>query len=152
MTTSPPEKDTAFTTEMPAGVMRWPSKPEEHFPMRHSDWKRIRARVKALTNPLPYVGQVGWACVGISASGFLGWMPWAAAYSELPPKAQVHYAWVSPLLILAGIAGLVIAIFCLFVNYRMRKREAVTVESVLREMDLIYEPHNPEGQVSQPLS
>jgi hypothetical protein len=113
--------------------------------MRHSDWRRIRARVKALTDPLPYVGQIGWVCVGVSASAFLGWMPWAAAYSQLPFKAQVHYAWVSPLLILTGIAGLLIAIFCLIVNYRMRKMEATTVRSVLSEMDMIYEPHDSEN-------
>ena len=111
--------------------------------MRHSGWARIRARVKAMTDPLPYLGQVGWACVGIAVSAFLALIPWTAAYSQLPPRAQVHYAWISPLLAVTGIFTVVVAIFCLVVNRRMRQREAVTVTSVLTEMDAIYEPHAP---------
>src|SRR5262245_37940700 len=115
---------------MPPGVIRYPQ-PEEYFPMSCTEWKRLRSRVDALEHPMPYLGQVGWASVGLATSAVLTLIPWSAAYTELPSKAYLHYAWVSPLLTIISIGAIIIAAFCFSVNFLIRKRDLTTIKSVL---------------------
>jgi len=114
--------------------------------MRHTDWKRIRGRVEKLADPLPYMGQIGWACFGIAASAFLALIPWVPAYGQLPTGAHDHYAWVTPLLAITGVFALASAAFSLLVSMRMRRREKVTLALILSDMDSCYELHDPEKQ------
>ncbi len=146
-----PEDAETFRIDAPSsGTLHWPK--EDYFPMRHAEWKRIRERVKTLSNPLPYLGQIGWACMGIGASALLAYLPWAPAYSALPARAQLHYAAVSPALIIIGIAAIVIAIFCMVVSRVVRAHERASAASVLTEMDSIYEPHDPDRRSAAPVS
>ena len=143
MTPQQPQTGRPVTTEMPAGLLRYSSEPEEWFPMRRADWKRIRTRAGALADPLPYLGQIGWTCVGIGASALLALAPWVPAYSQLPAKAHPSYAWVTPLLACIGVFSAIVAVFCMVVNRTMRQREAVTLSSVLSDMDECYTPYDP---------
>lgn len=150
MSTQEPEGTGSFRIDAPSsGTLHWPK--EDFFPMRHAEWKRIRARVATMTNPLPYLGQIGWACIGIGASSLLAYLPWAPAYAELPSHAKLHYAGVSPALLTIGIAAFVLAIFCLVVSRMVRAHERSSAENVLEEMDSIYEPHDPGKHSSSPV-
>jgi hypothetical protein len=123
------------------GMISYPVGPEDWFSMRHADWKRIRGRVEKLADPLPYMGQIGWACVGISTSAFLALIPWVPAYDQLSTAAHDHFSWVTPFLAIAGAFALVFAAFSLLVNMRMRQREKVILSSILSDMDSCYELH-----------
>ncbi len=123
------------------GTIKYPVRPEDWFALRHSDWRRIRERVEKLTDPLPYIGQVGWASVGIGGGAILALLPWTAAYSQLPVSAHNHYAWITPALVIMGVAAVVIAVLCLLANRQMRNRDKATVASVLSDMDDVYQQH-----------
>jgi hypothetical protein len=147
MTAHSSEGASPFTVDAPsAGTLRWAK--EDYFPMRHIDWKRIRSRAEKLADPVPYLGQAGWASFGISGSAFLALAPWLPAHSALPASARLTYAWVTPALIITGVLTLAFAIFCMIVNHQVRKREQVTLASVLDDMDRVYEPHDPENLIA----
>lgn len=142
--TEPTQSSGSISTEASVGLISYPVGPEDWFSMRHADWKRIRGRVEKLADPLPYMGQIGWACVGISASAFLALIPWVPAYDQLSTAAHNHFSWVTPLLAITGIFALAFAGFSLLVSMRMRQREKVTLASILSDMDACYERHNLE--------
>jgi hypothetical protein len=143
------EPGRTFTTETPPGVLRYPE-PEVSFPMRHVDWKRVRARAGTLADPVPYFGQVGWTFAGIGITALLTLAPWIPAYSALSPSARLTYAWVTPLLACVGAFSAALAGFCMWASHKMRGREKVTLQSVLDDMDDVYAPHDPEKQIVAP--
>lgn len=115
--------------------------PEDCFPMSHSDWRRIRARVAGIRNPLPWATNMGWVCIGIVATAALAYMPWVGARSALDAKAKVHYAWVSPAILAAGAAALALAVISFTMGAAWKRREREDVRQVLADMDGIYTPH-----------
>jgi hypothetical protein len=143
-TTQYPGSASNFIAATLPGVIRYPDQPEEYIPIREADWKRLRTLVQNLVHPLPYLGQIGWASVGVASSTVLTLIPWLAAYSQLPSRGQLHYAWVSPLLVIVSVAFTIIAGFCLIVNYVVRQRNAATAKTVLAEMDYIHIAETPQ--------
>jgi hypothetical protein len=139
----PPGRGDAKTSQE-IGTIKYPVDPADWFAIRRSDWKRIRGRVEGLTNPLPYLGQVGWACVGIGSTALLGLLPWAAAYSQLSASAHGHYAWITPFLASLGVAALVVAVLCFIANREIRAHDQVTVTSALSDMDVVYQQQDQE--------
>lgn len=123
------------------GVIKYPVRPEDWFAFRHADWNRLYRRVKSLANPLPYIGQVGWACVGIGAGALVALLPWIPADAQLPTAAHNHYAWMTPALFILGVASFVVAAACLYANKIMHDRDATTVKEVLEDMDACYAQH-----------
>ncbi len=136
----------SIRTDQEIGTIKYPVRPEDWFALRHSDWKRIRRRVENLTDPLPYIGQVGWASVGIGSGALLALLPWTAAYSQLPTPSHNHYAWITPTLMILGVAAFVVAALCLFANRQMRNRDKTTVSSVLSDMDDVYQQHKQQDE------
>lgn len=132
---------TGTSVSLPAPVLTVPIKPEEHFPMSYSDWDRLRLRVESITNPRRWATQLGWACIGIATSAALALFPWAAARSQLTPTAQVHYAWITLLLVVIAAACLVLAIACYAFSRTMKDEASSSVKSICDDMDRIYEPH-----------
>lgn len=63
-----------------------------------------------------------------------------AADSQMPIKAQQHYAYISPLLGIVAIASVIIALFAFLVNSKITKLKA-SVPNVIADMDAIYEPN-----------
>jgi mannitol-specific phosphotransferase system IIBC component len=57
----------------------------------------------------------------------------------------MHYTFVAPLLIIAAIAGTVIAIFTFVVVHQAKKMRVASVDSVLTDMAAIYEPYSHTG-------
>ena len=126
---------------LPAPQLTVLATPERQFPIRHRDWLQLRRKVSCLSDPFPNLANVGWACVGIAASVVTAYFPWIAAYSQLTLKAQQHYAYISPLLAVLATANTVVALFSFFVNHKMARIKATSVENVLVDMDEIYEPY-----------
>jgi hypothetical protein len=118
---------------------------ETQFPVRHADWLRLRRMIARLADPLPNIANIAWACVGISSGAFFAYFPWAAADSQLPIKAQQHYSYISPMLIVIAVAGVLIAMFILFTRKKMAKLGSMAVEDVLADMDSIYQPYDTAG-------
>lgn len=123
---------------LPAPKLTVPTVREIQFPVRHADWLRLRRMIARLSDPLPDISNVGWACVGISSSAVLAYFPWAAADSQLPIKAQQHYSYISPLLLTVAVASALIALFILFTRKKLTKLKSVAVEDILADMDSIY--------------
>jgi hypothetical protein len=128
-------RGSATSPDQSIGTIPYPVDPEAWFPLRHTDWARIRSRVQSLENPTPYIGQLGWACVGIGSGALLALIPWTAADSQLPAHAQDHYAWITPLLAVVGIASFAIASICLYLNIQIRQQRRTSVAQLLDEMD-----------------
>jgi hypothetical protein len=145
-----PSRGSSNRTDEEIGTIRYPVRSEDWFALRHADWQRIRGRVAELTNPLPYIGQVGWASVGIGGGAFLALLPWTAAYSQLLGHAQNHYAWITPALTIIGVAAFVVAGMCLFANRKIRERDRATVASVLSDMDNVYQQCEQQDKPTSP--
>jgi hypothetical protein len=131
-----------ISAERHIGTISYPVSPEDWFPLRHADWARIRGRVETLAEPVPYVGQLGWACVGSGGSAFVALITWTAADSQLLTRAHDHYAWVTPSLAIFGIASFVVAAFCLFISRRIRRQQRATIVQLLEDMDSCYRESN----------
>ncbi len=132
------------------GTIRYSVDPKDWFTMRHADWRRIRANTGTLANPLPYIGQIGWAAISLSASAFLALIPWTPAYSQLPSQAHYHYAWVTPSLFAAGISAFVIAGLSFLVSRMVRRRERFSLDLVLDDMDTCYRPNADSWEPPKP--
>jgi hypothetical protein len=124
------------------GTISYPVSPEDWFPLRHADWARLHSRVESLAEPVPYIGQLGWACVGFGGSALFALIPWTAADSQLLAAAHDHYAWVTPSLAIFGIASFVVSAFCLCINRRIRRQQRATLAQVLEDMDSCYRESN----------
>lgn len=109
--------------------------------MAHADWTRIREHVGQLSNPLPYAANVGWTFLSIAVCAFVAYLPWAGAQSQLDIKAQLHYAWVSPSLVIFGFASSVIAAISSFYAHAWSEHVKLDVAQVARDMDAVYAPH-----------
>lgn len=112
------------------------------FPVKHWDWLKLRQKVDNLREPVPYLASVGWTCVGITAGALLGLFAWLHVNSALPVKAQMHYTFITPLLIITAIAGALIVAFTFTVWHQIKQIRVTTVKNVLDEMDTIYEPYS----------
>jgi hypothetical protein len=131
--------DDSDRAEPQIGTIRYPISPEDWFAVRHTDWQRIRNDVRRLTNPVPYLGQIGWACIGIGGGAFIALIPWFPVDSELPGAAHGHYAWITPALIVTGIASIIIACLSLIVTRIIAYHEKASVAAVLEDMDQCYD-------------
>lgn len=126
---------------LPAPRLTVPSVPEKQFPIRHTDWLHLRRKIANLSDPPTNLANLGWSCAGIAASAMSSYFPWVAADSQLPIRAQQHYAYIAPLLLIISVASSVLAIFSFFVNSKMVKMRTASVKDVLADMDSIYKPH-----------
>jgi hypothetical protein len=122
-----------------------PTLHENQFPVLRSDWLQLREKVASLKEPVPYLAAVSWTCVGFTAATLLALLAWLPVDSKLPTKAHMHYTFVAPLLIIAAIAGTVIAIFTFVVVHQAKKMRVASVDSVLTDMAAIYEPYSHTG-------
>jgi hypothetical protein len=124
------------------GVVRAPAAQEDRFPVRDTDWLELRGKIANLKKPAPYLAGVGWTCVGISVVTLSALLVWLPADSDLPVKAHTQYVFVTPLLIIAAVAGVVISVFSFVVGHQTRQLRLTTVEDVLTDMDALYEPYS----------
>jgi len=115
---------------------------ERTFPIQHHDWFKLRQNVADLKEPVPYLASVGWACAGLTAGALLGLLAWLPVNSALPVKARVHYSFITPLLIITAVAGIVIVTFTFAVWHQLKQMRLTSVRNVLDEMDAIYEPYS----------
>lgn len=127
---------------LPGPQLTVPAARETQFPIRHADWLRIRRMITRLSDPLPNIANIGWACVGISSSAIIGYFPWIAADSELPGKAEQHYSYISPMLLSVSVSAMIVALFILIVRRKVAKVKAAIVEDILEDMDSLYEPYS----------
>ncbi len=126
-------------------VQSAPTLSENQFPVLHSDWLQLREKVASLKEPVPYLAAVSWTCVGVTAATLLALLAWLPVDSKLPTKAHMHYTFVAPLLIIATIAGTVIAVFTFVVVHQAKQMRVASVDSVLTDMTGIYEPYSHTG-------
>jgi hypothetical protein len=134
---------------LPAPQLTVPAVRETQFPIRHTDWLRLRRMIARLSDPLPNLANVGWACVGIASSAITAYFPWAAADSQLPIKAQQHYSFISPLLAAVAASSILIALFVFFTKKRLAKVRSASLEDILADMDHIYEPQRQRPERSE---
>lgn len=127
--------------QLPAGELTVSSEPEQHFAIRHTDWRQLQKKLARIKNPAPSLAAVAWTCVGIAAASVVAYLPWTAAYAELPAKAQLHYSYISPLLVILAIATAALAIILFIVNYNVKRVNVVSIDNVLEDMDDIYAPY-----------
>jgi hypothetical protein len=127
--------------QLPGGELTVSSAPEQHFPIRHSDWRQLCRKLERIKNPAPSLAAVAWTSVGIAIGAIVAYLPWTAAYSELPAKAQLHYSFISPLLVILAIATAVLAVILFIVNASIKKVNVVSIDDVLEDMNNIYAPY-----------
>jgi hypothetical protein len=116
---------------------------EKNIPIRCMDWNRLRRNIANLPEPLASPASAGWAFVGIAAAATIAYFPWAAAYSDLPIKAQQHYAYISPALITTAVAAIMIALYAFCEDKKQRGTRKSSVNQVLADMDDIHKPDEP---------
>ena len=132
--------------ELPGARLTVPAEPEQQFPVRHTDWNQLRRKIDGIRNPLPNLGSVAWACVGIAAAALCAYFPWAAVYAGLPTEAHFQYSYVSPLLAILAIASVIVSVICFVINHAMKKMESISISNVLSDMDSIYSPFRLPGE------
>jgi hypothetical protein len=136
---------------LPAPQLIVSAKREQQFPVRATDWQQLRASVASLASPRPSLVSLGWACIGITGAAAFAYFPWIAAYSQLPAKAQQHYAYIAPLLAMISIAFAVIAIFSFFIDVKIARMRHESAEQTIAYMDTIYKPdHSADVQERPP--
>ena len=109
--------------------------------------RHLKRRVEDLANPLPYLGQLGWASVSIASGSLLALIPWLGAYSQLPQLAQLHYAWISPLLWSISGAFTLIAASSFIAHLRVRRHNVVTVDSVVEEFNEVLQGYDSPNEL-----
>jgi hypothetical protein len=142
-------KEEAKFLPMPAGQLAVPAEGVSYFPMRHSEWLRLRKQVAACAQRDSHFSDVAWAFVGVTAASFAAYFPWIAVASQLSGTATTRYSYVSPLLAITMIASLVIAIVCFAASRSARRGQAVSIESILGDMDEMYKPHKLPGVTNE---
>lgn len=115
--------------------------PDPVFPVSHRAWQRLRSRVESLEHPIPWAQNAQWTCFGIAPSAFLAWFAWLPAYSQLPSSAQLTYAWISPTMLIVGIAALAFAILCIIMNRSVHGQMGREVKHLVEDMDELHAPH-----------
>src|SRR5947209_10485373 len=95
---------------------------QKAFMVRHSDWRMIRKRVADIENSIPWLSALGWACVGVIPSTILSLVAWIPAYIQMPATQRENFAWVTPVMVVVGIACLVVALFCYLTNRDVDRR------------------------------
>lgn len=115
---------------------------EDWFPVKRSDWLTLRNSIDSIKEPPSYTTNATWAALGIATSAILALALWLSIHSALPVKAQVHYSYVTPLLIITAIASVVLAVFAAFVGHQVRRLHTTSIKQVVDSMDAIYGPHS----------
>ena len=122
-----------------------PALHDNQFPVLRNDWLQLRRKIANLKQPVPYLASVSWTCVGITAATLLALIAWLPVDSALPNKAHIQYMFVMPMLIIAVIAGVVVAIFTFAVVHQTKQMRGAAVDEVLTDMATIYEPYSHTG-------
>lgn len=137
--TTPQQPAGASYVPLPGAMLAVPD-PGQAIPVHRRDWDRIRRCVAAIAQPTRYAANMAWTAVGVSVAAVLAWLPWQAAYSQLPTKAHFHYAWVSPALVVTAIGAAILAVLgFVFAKQEAQKMESV-VTGVVQDMDAIHPP------------
>jgi hypothetical protein len=85
-----------------------------------------------------YASNLAWTMVGVAVAAILAWLPWQAAYGQLPSQTRLQYAWISPTLVVAAIAGAVLAGVAFAFSHTTRRLESVSVTGIVRDMDALH--------------
>lgn len=144
-----PDSEPPQFVHMPAPRLSVPQEPEHMFPVRHTDWVRIRARIAKVSDPRPILNNVAWTVFGVAVSTALAIPPWLAAYDDLAADVRRQYFWVTVVLVAAAICTLLIAVVCWITSRLLRRAAEVTIESITEEMDTVYLPHRRAGDGSR---
>lgn len=128
---------TVQTLSLPGAVLQVP-KPEVSFPMRVSDWKRMRAKVESLRTKRRDWAALAWAAIGLAAGAGLGLIAWLPASATLTDAQRAGFAWITPTLIVVGLACIVIAILAFLSASDFAKAERATALELAEEMDAIF--------------
>lgn len=131
---------------LPADELTVPSQPEQRFPIRHSDWHQLRRKLARIKNPAPGLAAVAWTSIGVAAGAGVAYLPWTAAYAELPARAQLRYAYISPTLVVVAIATIILAIALFVVNRTVKQVNVISVDNILEDMEDIYAPYKRKGK------
>jgi hypothetical protein len=115
-------------------------KPENVIHIFERDWLRICGELEELrkrrTSILPGAAA---AFFGIAASSLLGYFPWSVAVGQLPTAAQLHYSYVSPLLIIVTIAAFILGVALMVLNRSVSKSSSSEAAKILEEMKDIHD-------------
>jgi len=122
------------------------------FPVLVRDWSRIRRRVADLANPISWARDLAWSCVSLGAGCLLALIPWLPAYKALGTGSQLEFAWVSPGLVIAGVACAVVATICFVLHSRVDRVIRRDVSHVLEEMDEIQPPTDADRKEAERVS
>jgi len=132
-----PDNQPAPTPSTLPSEAKGQSQQDRIFSIGYFDWLRIRGKVDKLKQLTPYLAGVGWTCIGITLAALLALPVWLSADSELSSGARMHYTFVTPLLIIIPIAGIVISAYTFIVGYQMRQIYAIMIKDVLDDMDAV---------------
>ena len=125
---------------LPAPQLIVSARRERKIPVRDTDWTQLRTDVAGLARPHPSFASLGWACLGITGAAAVAYFPWVAAYSQLPARAQQHYAYIAPLLVMISVAFTVIAVLSFLTDFQMARMKHASAEQIIADMDAIYKP------------
>ena len=133
--------NTARLIEMPPNRLTLPRRGEPSFPMRHAEWRRLRARVESLQHPIPGLRAAAWSVTGMAVSGLLAWVSWLVTEAQLSTADQEQFVILTPALLVftAGTAFVAIALFV--ANRGITSHRRRSARDVLSEMDDIYRPY-----------
>ncbi|MCM6761406.1 alkaline shock response membrane anchor protein AmaP [Rathayibacter sp. ZW T2_19] len=106
--------------------------------MRIRDWQRLRKKVELLQARRRDISAFGWTAVGLVLSAALTLFPWLPAWRALPEDQQLEFAWVTPAIIVAGVAGIILAIISFIFAHLFANAERQTAKELGDDMDSVY--------------
>lgn len=125
---------------LPANELTVPVNGEQSFPIRHSEWKRLRSRVSSLQHPIPGLSAIAWGTTGIGAGSFFAWIGWQGTDAQFPTILSDRFVAVGPTLLITAIAAAVVVVVFFVADSRFRAHNRREAADVLDEMDEIYKP------------
>jgi hypothetical protein len=145
-----PESPDQVVFQPPPRTLTVPAGDEEVLMVPRRDWDRLYRCVGAITQSPKYMFNFAWTMIGVGTASILAWLPWQAADSQLSHASQLHYAWVSPVLVVGAIAAAILATFGFAVATTNSRQSSTEVSDVLEDMKMIHPPRTPAPPSSPP--
>jgi hypothetical protein len=117
------------------------------FPVVIREWFRIRKWVGMLADPVPFLQNAGWACVGGVLSGVLALIVWIPTYQQLAQPLQDRFAWETPAIFIFTGASILGAGYSFWVSRKVGDVLHRDARMVGEDMDEITKHHHLKDQV-----
>lgn len=112
---------------------------QKAFPVLHRDWRRVRRGLVELLEPMPLYREAAWGCAAIAFSALLGWIGWGPIYAGMSNDQKLANAAQGPFMVVAAVAFTIGAIVFGLADRALRARTRTTAESLVTDMDEIYQ-------------